>query len=83
MEKIKLQIEELEERIAPTWVVIPAADGSPPADESGVGPVKDGFPVLGEGDDSVLPDNDNPAEEAGRGAWNAHDHAEDVIDDPK
>ncbi len=71
MKELKLRVEELEERIAPTFGIFPGAvdgeggphePGEPVAD--GVGPVKAGFPSR----DGPNDDNGN----SGDGAWNAH-----------
>ena len=65
--ELKLEIEELEERIAPTWVVLPAPDGTPAGD--GIGPTAPS-------PSSSAP----PTNESNDGAWNGHKHA-DVLED--
>ena len=80
MKKLKLELEMLEERITPSWIVSPPGlDGD--ATEDPVGPDPKNFPTKGgTGELADIAQNENSGNPvSARGAWNAHDHS-DVLE---
>ena len=76
MKELKLLVEELEERIAPAFVITPPGGGNGPEGE--VGPEPGDRPTKGGVDPGIA---NNPKEgPSERGAWNAHDHADPVVE---
>ena len=83
MKKLKLELEMLEERITPSWLVNPPGLDSGDVTDGRVGPDPDNFPTKGgDGDLAGIANNEGGSPVAGKGAWNGHIHS-DTLSNPE